>query len=297
MSKVVLITGASMGIGHATAKLLAERGYRVFGTSRNPTSDTLDGFEMLTLDVRSDESVRDCVQTVIERAGHIDVLVNNAGIDFVGAVEETSLDEVRGVMETNFFGVVRMVQAVLPHMRTRRSGQIINMSSGFGRIAFPFEVFYCASKHALEGYSEGLYYEMMLWNIKVNCVEPGFYRTPMAQHKGLPSTPNPVYDGTRERALKLYDWSAETGADPILVARKVLHIIDTESKQLRHPVGWEAVVVSRVSLSWLIIMPGKKLGKWFFGVDSVVKDLLRATPFVFVISGLTFLFTRMGKRD
>jgi NAD(P)-dependent dehydrogenase (short-subunit alcohol dehydrogenase family) len=292
MSKVVLITGASSGIGHATAKLLAEHGYRVFGTSRHPTSETLDGFEMLTLDVRSDESVRNCVRTVIERAGHIDVLMNNAGIDFVGAVEETSLDEVRDVMETNFFGVVRMVQAVVPHMRARRNGQIINMSSGFGRIAFPFEVFYCASKHALEGYSEGLYYEMILWNIKVNCVEPGFYRTQIAQHKGLPTSPNPVYDDTRERALKLYDWSAETGGDPIHVARKVLHIIDKESNQLRHPVGWESVVVSRLSLSWLLIMPGKKLGRWFFGVDSVIKDLLRAAPFAIVGSVLAFVWRR-----
>src|SRR5262245_59522633 len=108
MSKVVLITGASSGIGNAIAKLLAEQGYQVFGTSRKPESDMLDGFTLLPLDVTSDESVKACIQTVIERAGHIDVLVNNAGVDFVGAIEETSLEEVRAIMETNFFGVVRM---------------------------------------------------------------------------------------------------------------------------------------------------------------------------------------------
>jgi NAD(P)-dependent dehydrogenase (short-subunit alcohol dehydrogenase family) len=294
MSKVVLITGASSGIGNAIAKLLAEHGYRVFGTSRKPESETLDGFTLLPLDVTSDESVKACVQTVIERAGHIDVLVNNAGVDFVGAIEETSLEEVRAIMETNFFGVVRMTQTVLPHMRERRSGRVINISSGFGRIAFPFEVFYCASKHALEGYTEGLYYEMMLWNIKVNCVEPGFFRTPIVQHKGHPKTPLPIYDRTREKALKLYDWSAETGGDPVVIARTVLHIIESESKQLRHPVGWEAHVVSRLSLSWLLIMPGQKLGRWFFGADSFVKDMLRAAPFAFV--GTLLAFARLRSK-
>ncbi|MFN8374201.1 MAG: SDR family NAD(P)-dependent oxidoreductase [Anaerolineae bacterium] len=293
MTKVVLITGASMGIGQAIAKALAARGYRVFGTSRKPVSETLDGFELLPLDVTSDESVRDCVQTVIQRAGRIDVLVNNAGVDFIGALEETSMEEARWVMETNFFGVVRMVQAVLPYMRPQRSGHIINISSGFGQVAFPFEAMYCASKHALEAYSEGLYYEMMLWNIRVNCVEPGFYHTPMAYNKRLPGAPMPLYDTVREKYVRLFEWSAEHGGDPAAVGRHVLRLVDTPSQQLRHPVGWEAVLVTRLSLVPLLTVPGSKAGRWYFGMDDFGKDMRRYLTFgalaVSVGSVLAFL--------
>src|SRR3954451_18959857 len=117
MTKVVLVTGASMGIGRSIARCLAEAGYRVFGTSRQPSSDTIDGFELIALDVTSEESARRCIETVIARAGRLDVLVNNAGVDLMGALEETSLEEAQWIFDTNYFGVVRMVNAALPIMR------------------------------------------------------------------------------------------------------------------------------------------------------------------------------------
>jgi len=127
--RVVLVTGASCGIGKATATLLAEKGFRVFGTSRRPSGAQDNGFQMLPLDVTSDQSVATCTSSVLEQAGRIDVLVNNAGIGVLGALEETSLAEARAVFETNFFGMVRMVNAVLPGMRHRKHGLIINLGS------------------------------------------------------------------------------------------------------------------------------------------------------------------------
>jgi NADP-dependent 3-hydroxy acid dehydrogenase YdfG len=129
--KIVLITGVSSGIGQATAQLLAHQGFTVFGTSRNPSSiETMSGVEVLPLDVRLDESVNGCVDTVVKRTGRLDILVNNAGYSLVGPIEEASLEEAKAQFETNFFGVVRMVKKVLPIMRKQASGQIINISSG-----------------------------------------------------------------------------------------------------------------------------------------------------------------------
>src|SRR3954464_9768829 len=140
--KVVLVTGATSGIGKATAELLAAKGYRVFGTSRDPAGKTANGFELLRLDVPSDESVAACVSAVAERTGgRIDVLHNNAGTGIIGAAEEVSPQEALQLFEVNFFGVIRMTNAVLPFMRARRSGKIINMSSSGGVAALPFAAF------------------------------------------------------------------------------------------------------------------------------------------------------------
>ncbi len=128
--RVVLITGASSGVGQSTARLLSQRGFTVFGTSRNPSSaDSIPGVEMLSLDVRADDSVRACVEAVVSRSGRLDVVINNAGYELAGALEELSSEEARAQFETNFFGVVRMVNAVLPLMRQQKRGHIINVSS------------------------------------------------------------------------------------------------------------------------------------------------------------------------
>src|SRR2546422_6503660 len=174
MSQTVLVTGASSGIGQATAQLLAERGHRVFGTTRKPGAAQASGFTMVGLDVRSDDSVRGCVDQVLSQAGRLDVLVNNAGYTLMGAAEETSVAEAKAQFETNFFGVVRMVNAVLPGMRAAGAGKIINISSLAGNTAIPFSAFYSATKFALEGYSESLWYEVSPFGISVSLVEPGF---------------------------------------------------------------------------------------------------------------------------
>ena len=177
--KVVLITGASSGVGQSTARLLSQKGYKVFGTSRNPASaEAIPAVEMLALDVRSDDSVAACVKAVTNEAGRIDVLVNNAAYELAGALEETSMDEAKTQFETNFFGVIRMVKAVLPSMRQQKQGQIINVSSLSGVSSIPFMGIYSASKFALEGYTEALRLEVNPFNIHVSLTEAGFLKTP-----------------------------------------------------------------------------------------------------------------------
>jgi NAD(P)-dependent dehydrogenase (short-subunit alcohol dehydrogenase family) len=240
-SKTVLVTGASSGIGRSIATHLTREGYHVFGTSRQPHADADTGFEILPLDVTNGHSVIACVATVLERAGQLDVLVNNAGVDLVGAVEETALADAQWIFDTNFFGVVRMVQAVLPHMRVRRSGQIINISSALGRAGWPFEALYCASKYALEGYTESLRYEMAMFGIKVSSVQPGFFRSNIFNSQRYPQSPVAEYDAPRARAIQLGKKWNETAPDPLPVARKVQQIIESRSPRLRYPVGLEAI--------------------------------------------------------
>jgi NAD(P)-dependent dehydrogenase (short-subunit alcohol dehydrogenase family) len=159
--KVVLVTGVSSGIGRATATALAAAGFRTFGTMRDATkvSQQPRRVELVPLDVRDADSIRSAVKTVLERAGRIDVLVNNAGIALIGSSEETSIEEAQQLFETNFFGVLRLTQQLLPVMRSQGSGRIINISSIVGFLPAPYMAVYAASKHAIEGYSESLDHE------------------------------------------------------------------------------------------------------------------------------------------
>jgi NAD(P)-dependent dehydrogenase (short-subunit alcohol dehydrogenase family) len=176
--RIAVFTGASCGIGFATASFLAERGYRTFGTSREPARRTgPEGVELIMLDVDSDDSAVAAVRDIVDRAGPIDVLVNNAGYGLFGAVEETALAEARAQVETNFWGVVRMTSLVLPAMRQRRSGRIVNVSSVLGYVSVPFHAFYVAAKHAREGYSEALSMELQPFGIRVVLIKPSYIRT------------------------------------------------------------------------------------------------------------------------
>jgi len=182
--KIVLITGASSGVGQSTARLLSKEGHGVFGTCRNPArAEAIPSVEMLALDVCSDESVVACVKAVAARAGRIDVLVNNAAYELSGAAEEISLAEAKAQFETNFFGVIRMVKAVLPIMRRQKQGQIINIGSLAGVSSIPFMGFYSASKFALEGFTEALRLEVEPFNIHVSLTEAGFLKTPMMHNR------------------------------------------------------------------------------------------------------------------
>src|SRR3989449_4616415 len=188
MAQTVLVTGASSGIGQATARLLAEHGFNVFGTARKPEAP------LVALDVRSDDSVRNCVQQVLSQTGRIDVLVNNAGYNLMGAAEETSIDEAKAQFETNFFGVVRMVNAVLPAMRKAGSGKIINIGSLAGITAIPFGAFYTASKFAIEGYTEALWHELRPLGISASVIEPGFVHTKIGEGTQIAATSLGAYD-------------------------------------------------------------------------------------------------------
>jgi NAD(P)-dependent dehydrogenase (short-subunit alcohol dehydrogenase family) len=245
--RVVLITGASSGVGQSTARLLSQRGYRVFGTSRNPaTAEPVHTVEMLSLDVRANDSVTSCVETVLSRGGGLDVLVNNAGHELAGALEELSLDEARAQFETNFFCTMRMVNAVLPFMRQQKRGHIINVSSLSGLSAIPFLGIYSASKFALEGYTEALRHEVKPFNIRVSMSEVGFLKTPMMSHRQVGASRIPEYEPWRERALSAIRAYEEKGPGPEAVAALLLAIISSRVPRLRYPMGLQAKSVVRL---------------------------------------------------
>jgi NAD(P)-dependent dehydrogenase (short-subunit alcohol dehydrogenase family) len=245
--RVVLITGASSGVGQSTAWLLSQRGYTVFGTSRNPdAAKPIPSVEMLPLDVCAAESVRGCVEAVARRGGRLDVLINNAGYELAGALEELSSEEVRAQFETNFFGVIRMVDAVLPLMRRQKSGHIINVGSLSGLAAIPFMGLYSASKCALEGYSEALRHEVRPFNIHVSLTEAGFLNTPMMSHRQLGAKRIADYDPWRERALRAIRAQEEKGPGPDAVAETLLEIVSSKKPQLRYLIGGQAKSVARL---------------------------------------------------
>jgi NAD(P)-dependent dehydrogenase (short-subunit alcohol dehydrogenase family) len=240
MSKTVLVTGASSGIGAAAAHLLGSRGFKVFGTTRSPHPVSPGNFEMLSLDVNSDASARSCVEQVLARAGRIDVLVNNAGYALSGAAEETSIAEAKEQFETNFFGVVRMVNVVLPSMREAGTGRIITIGSLAGLMALPFGAFYCATKFGLEGYSESLAYELEPFGISVTLIEPGFVRTGISHAARYPAGTLPAYEATRKRAIAALGKAVSEGIPAEPVARAVLTAVESAKPRLRYRVGADA---------------------------------------------------------
>lgn len=245
--KTILITGASSGVGRATARLLSQFDYNVFGTSRNPAAvESLPNVQMLALDVRSDDAVRNCVQA----AGPVDVLINNAGYELAGAVEETAIDEVIGQFDTNMFGVARMVRAALPMMRQRRRGHIINVSSLAGLAAIPFMAIYSASKFAVEGYTEALRQEVRPFNIDVSLIEVGFLRSPMMEHRQISRDQIADYAEYRQQAFGAVLASEQKGPSPELVAQTIRTAIESRRPRLRYVIGREAQLVSRLR-RWL----------------------------------------------
>ena len=192
------MTGASSGIGEATAERLAEAGYRVFGTSRRGARAGKRSFELLTLDVTSDESVEAAVMEAMRLSGRIDLLVNNAGFSVAAAgAEESSIAQARSVFETNFFGVVRTTRAVVPHMRQQGGGRIINIGSVLGFLPMPYMALYAATKHAIEGYSESLDHELRTMGIRVSVIEPAYTRTQFDANLLEPDAKLDVYRGVR----------------------------------------------------------------------------------------------------
>ena len=205
---VALVTGASSGIGHATAKALRNAGFRVFGTSRRAAAERSDGAIMLSCDVTDDASVAKLVDEVLAEAGRIDVLVNNAGIGLLGGAEESSTAQAQALFDVNVFGVLRMTKAVLPTMRRQRKGRIINMSSIMGLIPAPYNALYASTKHAIEGYSESLDHELRTFGIRVALVEPGSTRTSFEENLAKPDCLLAAYDPARagmEASLRAHE--------------------------------------------------------------------------------------------
>lgn len=232
---VALVTGASSGIGEATAERLAKAGYRVFGTSRRAAPAGQRRFEMLTLDVTNDESVDALVKEVIRRAGRIDLLVNNAGFGVApSGAEESSVEQAQSIFNTNFFGIVRMVRAVVPHMRQQGDGRIINIGSVLGFLPMPYGALYAATKHAIEGYSESLDHELRTRGIRVSIIEPAYTNTPFDANLLEADAKLDEYREIRTVVLKRVKELMTTAERPAVVADTVLKAARAAHPKLRY---------------------------------------------------------------
>jgi NAD(P)-dependent dehydrogenase (short-subunit alcohol dehydrogenase family) len=235
-SKIVLITGASSGIGKCTAEYLAIKGYQVYGTSRRPRScQGRKNIFMINMDVRDTASVKEAVSHIVEKEGRIDVLFNNAGVGIGGAVEDTPTEMAKALFETNFFGIYRVLQEVLPVMRQQSGGLIINMSSIGGIIGLPFQGIYSASKFAVEGLTEALYKELSMSAIKVVLIEPGDFKTEFGANRQIIKTKHNA--DHFQRSLNVIEHDEQNGQPPLKIACLIEKIINTPNPRLRYAVG------------------------------------------------------------
>lgn len=241
---IAIVTGASTGIGRTTAETLVRKGYRVFGTSRRVRDDGPAGVEMVACDVTDQPSVDALVAHVLATAGRIDLVINNAGLGLVGGAEESSIDQVQALFDVNLFGVMRVVNAVLPSMRERGAGRIINLSSALGLAPGPFLAHYSATKHALEGYSEAVDHEVRGFGVRVLLIEPAYTRTSMESNSLEADAPIPAYAEMRTRMFALNAEMLAQGDDPAVVAKTILRAARARTPRIRYPAGKTARQVS-----------------------------------------------------
>ena len=237
-AKVVLVTGASSGLGKACAEHLARVGYTVYGTSRHQHPDTKT-YRMLAMDVTQQDSVQRAVDSLMENEGCLDVLVNNAGSGIAGALEDTTIDELRFQFEVNCFGVMRVCHQVIPIMRAQRSGHIVNIASIAGLIPVPFQGAYSASKSALQSLSEVLRMELRPFGVRVALIEPGDFCTGFTDSRiyTQQSKTNPLYRESCARAVRTMEQDERNGCEPIMVAQLLEKIVEQADPRLRYVVG------------------------------------------------------------
>jgi NAD(P)-dependent dehydrogenase (short-subunit alcohol dehydrogenase family) len=239
-----LITGTSTGIGLETALYFARQGYRVFAGARKPeVVERRPNIVPVKLDVNQDESVRGCVAEVLEEAGSIDVLVNNAGVGLAGAVEMVPPERVREMFETNFYGAVRMMQAVLPSMRERRSGTVVNVTSMMGHVTLGRHGFYSATKFALAAVSESLAIEMKVFGVRVAIIEPGVILTPIWKKAEALMPEGHPYQQAMGRLFRLFGAQMDGGTKPDAVARGIYDAVQEGATKLRYAVGVDAEAI------------------------------------------------------
>ncbi|MGB5172320.1 MAG: SDR family oxidoreductase [Eudoraea sp.] len=262
--KTILITGTSKGIGLSTAITLGRVGHKVYATMRNPENakafkDQISSEKLpiiiMKMDVDSDDSVDKTVKNILAENQTIDVLINNAGIERHGSIEEMPLSDIKAIMNTNYFGVIRCVKAVLPSMRTHKNGLIINVASVAGHVASSPLGAYAASKFALEAISEALAQEVKPFNIKVNIVEPGIIDTSMARNIG--DAGDSIYPHSY-RFAGMFTASLKTPTPPTLVADLMLDLVNQETEKLRHPVGPDAIPF----IEWRASMSDEEWVNW-----------------------------------
>lgn len=243
--QIALVTGVSSGIGRATAQLLAQSGYRVYGTVRKISAEAeMPGVTLLALDLRDEATVEAAVRSLIDKEKRIDALVNNAGITLLGGIEETTIDQARDLFDTNVLGLLRVTKAVLPAMRAQRSGRIVNIGSIVGVIPAPFMGIYSTSKHAVEGFAESLDHEVRSFGIRVSVIEPGFTRTKLASNSLTAGDRIADYGEIRSRFERALEEQFNRGAAPLEVAHAVLTALRATNPRHRYPVGRGAALLT-----------------------------------------------------
>ena len=242
--RTAIVTGASSGIGYATAEGLASAGFKVFGTSRKIPNDGPKGVTMLACDVTDEASVSALVADVVSRAGKIDLLVNNAGVGMFGGAEESSIAQSQALFDVNFFGVMRMTNAVLPVMRRQGGGRILNIGSILGVIPAPYSAHYSAAKHAVEGYSESLDHEVRAFNIRISIIEPAYVRTVFDQNGMEPDQRKPEYDQAREAVSALLRDVMPKADLPEVIVKVILKAANDDAPRRRYTAGNAARMVS-----------------------------------------------------
>ncbi|SHG95477.1 oxidoreductase [Massilia sp. CF038] len=236
--KIALVTGASSGIGEATALRLAAAGFKVYGTSRRGAQGAARPFDMLALDVTSDASVAAAVAAVMQAEGRIDLLVNNAGVGMgAAAAEESAIAQAQAIFDINFFGIVRMTRAVLPHMRAQGSGRILHIGSVLGFLPMPFGALYAATKHAIEGYAESLDHELRSWGIRSVVIEPAYTNTPFDTNLVEPDAKLTAYQTIRHALASRIQALMAAAEGPAVVADTVLKAAQIGTPKLRYTAG------------------------------------------------------------
>lgn len=239
MSQVVLITGASSGIGAAIATFLHEKGYTVYGTSRNLKKSPPSDFKMLTLDVTNAESIQKAIVHIITTSGRIDYLINNAGMGITGPIEETPTTEIRRVFETNYFGALEMTKAAMPYMRKQRSGMVINITSIAGYMGLPYRGIYSATKGALGITTEAYRMELKEFNVKMTTVAPGDFATNIAAGRyHTPVKQDSPYKENYSNTLALMDEHVDAGMNTKVMAKVIYKIMNTSSPKVHYRVGF-----------------------------------------------------------
>jgi len=259
MSKVVFITGGSSGIGKSIGIFLHEKGYTVYGTSRNPKELTDSVFPLVELDVRDHASIQLAIQQVINEAGAIDILINNAGVGITGPLEEIPDEEIKNNFETNLFGPIAVMKAVLPQMRLQKSGLIINVTSIAGYMGLPYRSVYSASKGALELITEALRMEVKNFGINITSVAPGDFATNIASGRyHAPLRSGSAYEAPYGRTLELMNNHVDAGSNPLEMAEAVYSIIKTPNPNVHYKVG---MFMQKFSIVLKRILPDKMYEK------------------------------------
>lgn len=258
-NKVILITGASSGLGKSCAEYLSQKGNRVYGTSRKPGIENKT-FELIQMDVNDEVSISQCIDYILKKEGRLDVVLNNAGMGIAGSIEDTAIEDMRLQFETNFFSVLRVCHQVLPVMRKQQSGYIINIGSIAGTIGTPFQGAYSASKSAVQSLTEVLRMEVKPYGIKVVLIDPGDFKTGFTDARiyTSQSKASPVYTERLKKAMQTMEHDEINGSDPIKVARLVNYIINHSSPRLRYMVG---SVMERFAVHLRKFLPSKMFEK------------------------------------